>query len=106
MGRDIDHYRRLLALRRREIAPRIPHIRSACCIRLEESGAFAVDWTLDDGSTLHLLANLTAATVPLVARMAGRLIFATHPGIRRAVTRNELEPWSVTWLLSRRHGRS
>ncbi|HXS27576.1 MAG TPA: malto-oligosyltrehalose trehalohydrolase [Steroidobacteraceae bacterium] len=105
-ARAFDHYRRLLALRRREIAPRIPHIRSARCIRLEESGAFAVDWALDDGSTLHLLANLTDATVPLVARMAGRLIFATHPGIRRAVTRNELEPWSVTWLLSRRHGRS
>ncbi|MGH8221050.1 MAG: malto-oligosyltrehalose trehalohydrolase [Steroidobacteraceae bacterium] len=105
-ARAFDHYRRLLALRRREIAPRIPKIRSAHCIRLEESGAFAVDWALEDGSTLHLLANLTDTTVPLVARMAGRLIFATHPGIRRAVTRNELEPWSVTWLLSRRHGRS
>jgi maltooligosyltrehalose trehalohydrolase len=105
-ARAFDHHRRLLALRRREIAPLIPKIRSARCIRLETSGAFAVDWGLVDGATLHLLANLTDATVPLVARMAGRLIFATHPGIRRAVTRNELEPWSVTWLLSRRHGRS
>jgi maltooligosyltrehalose trehalohydrolase len=105
-ARAFDHYRRLLALRRREIAPRIPKIRSARCIRLETSSAFAVDWTLADGSTLHLLANLTDAHVPLLTRMAGRLIFATHPGIRRAVTRNELEPWSVTWLLSRRHGRS
>jgi maltooligosyltrehalose trehalohydrolase len=105
-ARALDHYRRLLALRRREIAPRIANIRSARCIRLEQSGAFAVDWALADGSSLHLVANLTDATVPLVARMAGRLIFATHPGIRRAVTRNELEPWSVTWLLSRRHGRA
>ncbi len=105
-ARAFDHYRRLLALRRREIAPRIPQMRTARCIRLEQSGAFAVDWALADGSTLHLLANLSDATVPLVTRMAGRLIFATHPDIRRAVTRNELEPWSVTWLLSRRHGRA
>lgn len=105
-ARALDHYRRLLALRRREIAPRIPKIRSARCVRLDASGAFAVDWALADGSTLHLVANLTDKTVPLLARMAGRLIFATHPGIRRAVTRNELEPWSVTWLLSRRHARS
>jgi hypothetical protein len=29
------------------------------------------------------------------------MIFATHPGIRAALTRNELAPWSVTWLLER-----
>ncbi len=101
----LDHYRRLLALRRREIAPRIPQIRSATCVRLEENGAFAVDWPLTDGSTLHLLANLTDHPVPGVGRMSGRLIFATHPDIRAAVRRNRLEPWSVTWLLSRRHAR-
>jgi len=105
-ARALDHYRRLLALRRREIIPRIPKIRSARCVQLQESGAFAVDWALADGSTLHLVTNLTDATVPLVPRLAGRLIFATHPGIRRAVTRKELEPWSVTWLLARRHARS
>jgi len=105
-ARALDHYRRLLALRRREITPRIPKIRSARCIRLEESGAFSVDWTLADGSMLHLVTNLTNAAVPLATRMTGRLIFATHPGIRRAVARNELEPWSVTWLFSRAHGRA
>jgi maltooligosyltrehalose trehalohydrolase len=101
----LDHYRRLLALRRREIVPRIPKIRSGTCVRLEESGAFAVDWPLADGSTLHLLANLTDHPVPGVGRMSGRLIFATHPDIRTTVTRNVLAPWSVTWLLSRRHAR-
>jgi hypothetical protein len=28
-------------------------------------------------------------------------LFATHPNIRGAVSRNELSPWSVTWLLER-----
>jgi maltooligosyltrehalose trehalohydrolase len=101
----LDHYRRLLALRRREIAPRIPKIRSGTCVRLEDNGAFAVDWPLTDGSTLHLTANLTDQAVQGVGRMSGRLIFATHPHIRATVTRNRLEPWSVTWLLSRRHAR-
>lgn len=103
-ARALDHHRRLLALRQREIVPRIPKVRSATCTRLDGSGAFAVEWALDDGATLRLLANLSEVKVPLITRIAGRLIFATHPGIRRAATRNELEPWSVTWLLCR-HGR-
>ncbi|HTX23882.1 MAG TPA: malto-oligosyltrehalose trehalohydrolase [Steroidobacteraceae bacterium] len=101
----LDLYRRLLALRKREIVPRIPQIRAGTCVRLEPSGAFAVDWALTDGSILHLLANLTDHAVQGVGRIVGRLIFATHPAIRAAVTRNRLEPWSVTWLLSRRHVR-
>ncbi|HTW39158.1 MAG TPA: malto-oligosyltrehalose trehalohydrolase [Steroidobacteraceae bacterium] len=101
----LDHYRRLLALRKREIVPRIPKIRSGTCVRLEENGAFAVVWALSDGSMLHLLANLTDNPVQGVGPMSGRLIFATHPHIRATVTRNQLEPWSVTWLLSRRHAR-
>ncbi|HTV49825.1 MAG TPA: malto-oligosyltrehalose trehalohydrolase [Steroidobacteraceae bacterium] len=100
-ARMLDHYRRLLAVRHREIMPRIPEIRSGRCIKLEPNGAFAVDWVLADGAMLHLLANLTARPVPIVTRPFGRLIFATHPNIRAAVTRNELEPWSVTWLLER-----
>jgi hypothetical protein len=39
--------------------------------------------------------------VPVVGRAAGRMIFATHPNIRAAMKRNELAPWSVTWLLER-----
>jgi maltooligosyltrehalose trehalohydrolase len=97
----LDYYRRLLAIRSRDIVPRIPEVRSGCCIKLEDNGAFAVDWRLGNHSVLHLLANLTDHAVPIVGRAAGRAIFATHPNIRGAVTRNELQPWSVTWLLER-----
>ena len=98
-ARWLSHYRRLLAIRRRDIIPCIPRIRSGACVRLD--GAFAVDWSLSDGATLHLLANLTSHAVPLVGRAAGRMIFSTHPDIRGAMKRNELAPWSVTWLLER-----
>jgi len=97
----LDHYRRLLAVRQRDIVPRIPEIRFGSCIKSEASGAFAVDWALADGSVLHLLANLTDHPAPVVGRAAGRMIFATHPNIRAAMSRNELAPWSVTWLLER-----
>jgi malto-oligosyltrehalose trehalohydrolase len=97
----LEHYRRLLTIRQRDIVPRIPDIRAGMCIKIAESGAFAVDWSLADRSTLHLIANLTAEPTPIIAPPAGRVVFATHPNIRGAVSRNELDPWSVTWLLER-----
>jgi maltooligosyltrehalose trehalohydrolase len=97
----LDGFQRLLAIRQQDIVPLIPRIHSGTCIKLEVNGAFAVDWALEDGTVLHLLANLTDHAVPVLGRVAGRLIFATHPNIRAAMTRNELAPWSVTWLLER-----
>jgi 1,4-alpha-glucan branching enzyme len=97
----LDQFQRLIAIRHRDIVPLIPAIQRGTCTKLEPSGAFAVDWSMGDGSSLHLLANLTDRAVPVVGRVAGRLVYATHPNIRAATTRNELAPWSVTWLLER-----
>jgi maltooligosyltrehalose trehalohydrolase len=104
-ARMFDHYRRLLALRRREILPLLPRIEGATCVALDPDGAFAVDWRLRDDGVLHLLANLKETSAPLIGRPAGRMVFSTHPGIRAALTRNELAPWSVTWLLERGRAR-
>jgi maltooligosyltrehalose trehalohydrolase len=97
----LDLYRRLLMIRRRDIVPLIPEIRFGACSKLEAGAAFAVDWALSEGSVLHLIANLADEPARLVGRTAGRLIYATHPNIRQTVTKNELAPWSVTWLLER-----
>lgn len=97
----LDLYRRLLAIRQRDIVPLIPEIRFGTCTLLEAGGAFSVDWGLAEGSVLRLIANLSGEPARLVGRTAGRLIYATHPNIRATVTRNELAPWSVTWLLER-----
>jgi 1,4-alpha-glucan branching enzyme/maltooligosyltrehalose trehalohydrolase len=97
----LEHYRRLLTIRQRDIVPLIPEIRSGGCVETNAKGAIAVDWHTRDGGKLHLIANLSAATSPIVGRPAGRVLYATHPNIRGAVKRNELEPWSVTWLLER-----
>jgi malto-oligosyltrehalose trehalohydrolase len=105
-ARCLEHYRRLLAVRHREIIPRIPGMSSGRFGELDSSGAFAVDWIDAEGSVLRVLANLTAGAVPFVGRAAGRLIFATHPDIRGAASRNELAPWSVMWLLEGNHERA
>jgi maltooligosyltrehalose trehalohydrolase len=97
----LDLYRRLLAIRQQDIVPLIPDIRFGTCSKLESGAAFAVDWAMSDGSVLHLIANLGDEPARLVGRTAGRLIYATHPNIRATVTKNELAPWSVTWLLER-----
>jgi hypothetical protein len=96
-----DHYRRLLAIRRRDIVPLLPRILGGACVAFDPGGAFAVDFRLRDDGVLHLLANLKDTSAPVIGRPAGRMIFATHPGIRAALARNELAPWSVTWLLER-----
>jgi hypothetical protein len=97
----MDLYQRLLMIRRAEIMPLIPEIRFGTCSKLVAGAAFAVDWALAEGSVLHLIANLADEPAQLVGRTAGRLIYATHPNIRQTVTKNELAPWSVTWLLER-----
>lgn len=95
----LELYRRLLAIRHRDIAPLIPSIHRGNCMQLSASGAFAVDWSIKGDSVLHLFANLTPLATPNDGRAAGRVIFATHPDIRGALSSNELAPWSVAWLL-------
>jgi maltooligosyltrehalose trehalohydrolase len=100
-ARVLTHYRRLLAIRRRDIVPLLPHLGGARCTPAARGGAFAVDWS-GRGQILHLIANLATVPAPLPARAAGRVIFATHPGVRASLARNELAPWSVLWLLEQR----
>jgi maltooligosyltrehalose trehalohydrolase len=95
----LELYRRLLAIRRRDIAPLIPSIRRGNCVQWSGNGAFAVNWSVKEHAFLHLVANLTPLTVPSVGRPAGRVIFATHPNIHGTLSNGELAPWSVTWLL-------
>ena len=102
-ARMLSHYRRLLAVRRRDIVPLIPQFGAGRCQRRTDSGAFSVDWAAD-GHVLHLIANLDARPAPLPQAPAGRAIFATHADIRAAAARNELAPWSVLWLLEHRRG--
>ena len=103
-ARTLTEYRRLLAIRRRDIVPLVPHLRPGRCTRAGSGHAFAVDWAAPD-KVLHLIANLGPDPAPLPGRIAGRVLFATHPGIRSTLARGALAPWSVLWLLEQRRDR-
>jgi maltooligosyltrehalose trehalohydrolase len=95
----LDYTRQLLAIRRRDIVPLIPQVIRGRCAGLAKPGRLAVEWTLRDGSALHLVANLSEQHAPAVSGPAGRLLFCTHPVAEAGISGEELPPWSVTWLL-------
>jgi maltooligosyltrehalose trehalohydrolase len=101
-ARTLLEHRRLLAIRRRDIAPLLPHLHGARCTHPGRAGAFAVSWSTHT-QTLHVIVNLSRSAAPLPHRPRGRLLFATHPGIRATFARRELAPWSVLWLLEQAH---
>jgi Domain of unknown function (DUF3459) len=71
-------YRELLAIRHREIAPRLRGVQSGKYEILGES-AVAVRWSLGDGSLLSLAANLTDA--PLTSQVAAGGQLHWHTGV-------------------------
>ena len=93
----LEYYRALLEIRAREIAPRVPRV-----TRASAGGAGAlllVRWSLSDGSTLALDANLSAARVPAPPPGTGRVLFATPRAAAERDPEDGLSPWSVTWRL-------
>lgn len=88
-------YRELLALRAREIIPRLPGTSGGNTFRLVGERGLEVDWTLGDGSTLTLLANLGSETGSGFERPGGSLVYATSGEPEDG----SLSPWSVAWYL-------
>ena len=97
----LDLTRRVLAIRHREIVPRLPGMRGGRS-RILGTGdrTLAVRWILGDGARLTLLANLGAAAAPAEAfpNPAGRLLFATNAAYESGLD-DALPPWSVAFFL-------
>ena len=89
----LELHRALLALRAREITPRLAGGAHGT-FDLAGDGGIAVDWRLGDGSLLHLRANFGCAAAPL-AKGPGRVLHA----VGRAAKGAFLAPWSGTWTL-------
>jgi malto-oligosyltrehalose trehalohydrolase len=91
----LARHRALLQLRREFIAPRLEGAKHAARFEVWEPGAIAVDWTLGDGSVLHLRANFSAADAPEVARARGAVLHTEGDcGAARG-----LPPWGGVWTL-------
>jgi 1,4-alpha-glucan branching enzyme len=92
----LAEYRRLLALRAREIAPRLRGMGGhAGQWRVLGPRALRVDWRLGDGSELTLFANFGTDAVALAEPAQGRLIYATGEAPRAA-----LAPFAAAFLLN------
>jgi len=93
-------HRKLLALRRHELIPRLPERTGENSHRIMAGGqALAARWTLGDESVLSLLANLGDNPLEGVTQPQGAVLYTTHPAAFKQHAANRLPPWSVTWLL-------
>ena len=91
-------YRQLLAIRHREITPRLAGARGVD-YTAGEHGDVQVRWRLGDGALLHLIANLADTPILIAAQPRGRLLYTTHPEFGAALTGSGLAPWTVAWSL-------
>ena len=84
----------LLAVRRREIAPRLAGA-SFGEAQATDSGLLTANWRMGDGATLHLLANLSGAAAEYPTEVTGTSIWGGEAG-------KTIPPWSVFWRLDAR----
>jgi malto-oligosyltrehalose trehalohydrolase len=94
--------RALLAVRAREIAPRLRGASTGTC-SASADGLLAVHWELGDGSRLHVTANLQDAPRTRVELPVGRLLYATSENLGNALTGSALPAWAVVWTLAGPH---
>ncbi len=95
----LDFYRSVLAIRGREIVPRLEGMQGdAATFATFGPGALEARWTLADGSRLVMQANLAGEAFDNPFKPgAGRVLFTTHPDATKAA--ETLQAWSVTWFL-------
>jgi maltooligosyltrehalose trehalohydrolase len=87
--------RELLAIRAREIVPRLTGARFGDA-RAADNGLLTADWRLGDGATLWLTANLSNTAITHKLReTTGRMIWSGTPG-------DVIKPWAVFWSLEAR----
>jgi len=91
-------YRELLALRHRSIVPRLAGMQSGGDFHIEAGGVLRVQWTLGEGSRLHLIANFAATASAPVAMPRGEIVYA-QPRSRSRAARRKLAAWCVAFTL-------
>jgi maltooligosyltrehalose trehalohydrolase len=84
----------LLAIRRREIVPRLAGAAFGEA-HATDNGLLTANWRLGDGATLRLLANLSGHATERPTEATGTPIWGGEPG-------ETIPPWSVFWRLEAR----
>ena len=91
-------YRAILAVRHAEIIPRLSGIRGhAGQYDIVAPGCVQVSWTMGDGTTLWLAANLKPQSQADVPLPPGRVIWAEGAIEQGRPDQGRLEGWAVRW---------
>jgi maltooligosyltrehalose trehalohydrolase len=94
----LDFYRHLLAIRRREVVPRLQQVSVRLCNSSDAPvPGLLIDWSLADGTLLHLRANLGNQWGGNDLQSGGDIIYSSTPEAAQASERGALPPWSVLW---------
>jgi malto-oligosyltrehalose trehalohydrolase len=87
--------RDLLSIRRREIVPRLAGTRFGDA-SAKDNGLLSANWAMGDGTSLHLLANLSDQVIAhKIGEVSGTRIWGDN-------AENSIAPWSVFWHIGAR----
>jgi maltooligosyltrehalose trehalohydrolase len=90
-------YRRLIALRRAEIVPRLDGVRAVGAHAVGPAAVVA-RWRMGDGTELVIASNLAASAVS-IAEASGRFLFASTRAEEQAARYGRLDPYAtLVWL--------
>ena len=92
-------YRELLALRHRHIVPRLSGMRSGGSFALIGDELLRVDWTLGDGTRLHLVANFSSTPCGSIDVPAGEVLYVSDMPAEGDLARRVLPAHSVVVTL-------
>ncbi|QWF72496.1 malto-oligosyltrehalose trehalohydrolase [Methylomonas paludis] len=95
----LDYYRRLLALRRTFIVPRLPGQSGSGEFELLGATGMRVCWRLTGGSRLSLLANLGNDPVAADLQMTGSAFYISQADLPEAFAAGYAPAWCVAWYL-------
>ncbi|MBD9356514.1 malto-oligosyltrehalose trehalohydrolase [Methylomonas albis] len=91
-----EYHRELLRLRNRYIDPKLNGLTGGQAdYRLLSDRALTVQWQLNDGSILKLIANLGSEPVSVDFSGGGKLLFSSNAELENTLRQGGMEPWSI-----------
>lgn len=96
----LEYHRQLLQIRSRHIVPRLKGITGGQAdYRLLSDRALTVQWQLNDGSVLTLIANLGNEPARVDVSAHGKLLFASNDELEDTLLQGSMSPWSANFYL-------
>lgn len=97
----LEFHRKLLRIRSRYIRPRLSGIEGGkASYRILNERALVVNWPMNDGSTLNLVANLGSEPVWANWFCEGEILFASDLDAMDRIEQGRLKPWAVVFFLA------